>query len=79
VLAAVAVDPAPSAAPNAALDPRLETIRAAISSAPVTADELVRSTGVCAGEIAAALAELELLGAVVQHDGVYREVMHRGA
>jgi hypothetical protein len=29
---------------------------------------------VSAAEVAAALAELELLGAVVHHDGVYREV-----
>jgi predicted Rossmann fold nucleotide-binding protein DprA/Smf involved in DNA uptake len=35
----------------------------------------VQSTGVTAAEVAAALAELELLGIVVQQDGLYREVM----
>jgi DNA processing protein len=75
VLAAVGIEPRPSSAPGAALDPRLETIRAAVAGAPVTADELVRGTGVSAAEVAAALAELELRGAVVQSDGVYREVV----
>ena len=74
VLAVLGIDPAPPAAP-AALAPRLETIRAAVSSSPATADEVARGAGVSAAEVAAALAELELLGAVVQHDGVYREVV----
>ena len=74
VLAAVGVDPEPRGVPPA-LTARLEAIRAAVSNAPVTADEVVRGTGVSAAEAAAALAELELLGAVVQVDGVYREVM----
>ena len=36
------------------------------------ADELARATGLCAGELAAALTELELAGAVTQEEGVYR-------
>jgi len=39
---------------------------------PATADELVRTTGLLAGEVAAALAELELVGAAVEGDGIYR-------
>jgi DNA processing protein len=36
------------------------------------ADELVRSTGLSAGELAAALSELELAGAVLEEAGIYR-------
>jgi DNA processing protein len=39
---------------------------------PATADELVRKTGRAAAEIAQALVELELAGAVAAHSGVYR-------
>ena len=39
---------------------------------PASADELVRSTGLGAGEIARALVELEIEGRVAVHDGVYR-------
>jgi predicted Rossmann fold nucleotide-binding protein DprA/Smf involved in DNA uptake len=55
-----------------ALEPRLEAVRAAVADGPAAADELVRKTGLSAGDIAAALAELELVGAVVQADGLYR-------
>jgi DNA processing protein len=39
---------------------------------PASADELVRRTGLGADEIARALVELELVGAVAVHEGVYR-------
>jgi DNA processing protein len=39
---------------------------------PATADELVRRTGMSAAEVARALVELELTGAAVARDGVYR-------
>ena len=39
---------------------------------PASADELVRQTGLGAGEIARTLVELELEGRVAVHDGVYR-------
>jgi len=39
---------------------------------PATADELVRATGRSTGEIAAALAELELNGHAAEGDGIYR-------
>lgn len=39
---------------------------------PASADELARATGLPPGEVAAALAELELAGAAVEGDGIYR-------
>ena len=39
---------------------------------PATADELVRRTGMSAAGVARALVELELAGAAMAHDGVYR-------
>ncbi len=39
---------------------------------PATADELVRSTGLSAADVARALVELELAGAASAYDGVYR-------
>jgi len=74
VLRAVGVSPAP-ARDSERLDERLEQVRAAVADAPVAVDELVRRTGLDPGPVAAALAELELLGLVVQAEGLYREVM----
>jgi len=48
-----------------------------IADAQVSADQIARRTGLSAGAVAAALAELELAGVVVQSDGLYREVMRR--
>ena len=59
----------------AALDGRLAEIRAVVADAPADADEIVRRTGLDAAQVAAALAELELLGVVAQAEGRYREVM----
>jgi DNA processing protein len=73
VLAVLGVEPA--VAPQSRLEPRLDAIRAAIAESPVGTDELVRATGLPPGEVAAALTELELAGAVVHADGVYRVVM----
>jgi DNA processing protein len=39
---------------------------------PATVDELVRSSELSAGEVAAALAELELAGVAAEGDGLYR-------
>jgi DNA processing protein len=44
---------------------------------PASADELVRTTGLGAGEIARALVELELAGFVTVADGLYRSVPAR--
>jgi predicted Rossmann fold nucleotide-binding protein DprA/Smf involved in DNA uptake len=39
---------------------------------PSTADELTRAAGLTPGELAAALAELEIAGLVAEGDGIYR-------
>ena len=71
VLAAIGLD-APAVEPPA-LDARLAAVRAAVADAPAEADAIARRAGLSAGETAAALAELELLGLVVQAAGSYRE------
>jgi DNA processing protein len=43
---------------------------------PASVDELVRATGLQPGEVGAALAELELAGAAVEGDGIYRAAAH---
>lgn len=73
VLAVVGVEAAPPASP--ALDQRLETVRSAVADGSAGADEVVRKTGLSPGDVAAALTELELAGAVVHADGLYRVVM----
>ena len=71
VLRVLGVDPPPArAAP--ALGPRLELVRATVADAAATADEVAQATGQSARVVAAALAELELLGIVEEVDGVYR-------
>ncbi|HEV7640160.1 MAG TPA: DNA-processing protein DprA [Gaiellaceae bacterium] len=71
VLRVLGVDPAPAREPPA-LEPRLEVVRATVADAARTADEVAETTGQSARVIAAALAELELLGLVEGVDGVYR-------
>jgi DNA processing protein len=71
VLQALGVRPPPASAPPS-LEPRLDAIRAVVADSPTGADELVRRTGLDAARVAAALAELELLGIVEQADGLYR-------
>jgi DNA processing protein len=71
VLRVLGVDPPPAREPPA-LEPRLELVRATVADAARTADEVAETTGQSARVIAAALAELELLGVVEEVDGVYR-------
>ena len=71
VLRVLGVDP-PAAPEPPALDPRLERVRATVADAAATADEIAQATGQSARVIAAALAELELLGVVEEVDGIYR-------
>jgi DNA processing protein len=73
VLAVLGVDPAP--ATDALLDDRLAAVRAVVADAPAAADEVAQRTGLSPGAVAAALAELELLGVIGEADGLYREVM----
>ena len=47
-------------------------LRALADAGAATADELVRSTGMGPGEVAAALVELELAGCVSTDDGIHR-------
>ncbi len=78
VLDAIGIEepPEPAEAQAAhALEGHLGRVRAAVAAAPAAVDEIVRTTGLDAGAVAAALAELELLGLVTGGDGVYREVM----
>lgn len=71
VLEAIGVEP-PAARDPPALEPRLEPVRAAVADAATTANEIARQTGQSAGAVAAALAELELLGLIEEAEGVYR-------
>ena len=63
---ALAESPAPELGEEAA--GVLERVR----EAPVGADELARASGLPAGRVAVLLTELELAGAIVEEDGVYR-------
>jgi DNA processing protein len=45
-----------------------------LGDAAASADELARTTGLDAAELAVALSELELAGVAAQADGVYRAV-----
>ncbi len=71
VLEIYGIEPALAAA-AAALGPAAENILARLEEGALTADEVVRATGVEPGAGAAALVELELAGRVTLEDGVYR-------
>ncbi len=64
VFSSFGIEPAPRPGEDS---PLLELLLA-------SADELVRQTGLAAGEVARALVELELAGRVAVHEGVYRAV-----
>ena len=64
VLASFGIEPEPVQGESS---PLLELL-------PASADELVRKTGLGAGEVARALVELELAGLVATADGVYRSL-----
>lgn len=63
-------------APAERIDPELGASAAAVLArvreGAIGADELARATGLGAGELAAALTELELAGAVATEEGLYR-------
>jgi DNA processing protein len=73
VLRVLGVEPPPAQA-SIELEPRLELVRAIVADAATTADEVAQATGQSARVVAAALAELELLGAIEEVDGVYRSI-----
>ena len=52
--------------------PTASSVLARVREAAAGADELARATGLSAEELAIALTELELTGAVLEEGGVYR-------
>ena len=76
LLEAVGLEP-PSPAHAAPSDPTAAAVLGAIAAGAGTPDELVRITGLDAGELAAALAVLELAGAVSVDEGVVRSTIAR--
>jgi predicted Rossmann fold nucleotide-binding protein DprA/Smf involved in DNA uptake len=48
-----------------------------LADRPASIDELTRACGVCPGDIAAALIELELAGRIGEGEGVYRVMIAR--
>jgi DNA processing protein len=72
VLEALGVEPVEPVAPEVGEPAR--TLLAGLRDGALTADELVRASGVDAAQASAALLELELAGAVALEDGVYRAV-----
>lgn len=75
VLEVLGVSPPEPSANLTPVEPRVAAVHAAVIDAPASVDQLVRRTGLGAGHVAAVLAELELLGLVVQADGLYRGVV----
>jgi DNA processing protein len=75
VLAAVGLEPEVAEPPP--LADRLSRVRAVVEDAPCAPDEIARRAGLTAAEVAAALAELELLGLVNRADGLYRAATPR--
>jgi DNA processing protein len=64
VLEALGIEPPPRTAPS---HPLLELL-------PATADELVRTTGLSPGDVAAALTELEVAGLIAEGEGIFRGI-----
>jgi DNA processing protein len=69
---------APPAAPASSLGAEADSLLARLGERPWTADELGMSTGLGPAELAAALAQLELVGAAVECNGVYRAAVRSG-
>jgi DNA processing protein len=59
-------------APAASLGPVADALLSKLSEQALTADELLRASGLGSSEGAATLMELELAGRVTMEDGVYR-------
>jgi DNA processing protein len=72
VLEALGLEPRVSVALD--LGENATAVLAALDREPAAADELSHATGLDAGALATALAELELAGAVAEADGLYRGV-----
>jgi DNA processing protein len=74
VLECVGLEPPPPEAKALELGENAVRVLAALESEPAPPDRLGRLTGLDAAALASALAELELAGAAVEADGVYRGV-----
>ena len=72
VLDHLGIEPPTPAPPD--LSPVAAAVLSAVAEAPAGADVLGCTTGLDAAALAAALAELELAGAVAEADGIYRGV-----
>jgi DNA processing protein len=71
VLSALGIERAPSARAPVVTEPA-RRVAELLADGPRASDELVRASGLAAGEVAAALVELELAGVAAEADGVYR-------
>ena len=72
VLQSLGIDPAPAS--EIELGEDAAAVLAALAAESAAADQLGRLTGLDAAALASALTDLELAGAVVQADGLYRGV-----
>ena len=72
VLSALGLEPPASRRAAASVSPAAWAVLERLLDAPAALDELVRACGRAAGEVAAALVELELGGLALESDGVYR-------
>lgn len=71
VFEAMGIEPEPPG-PPASVSPEADAVWGVLQDGVLTLDEISRTTGVGAAEVAVALTELELAGLVVQADGRYR-------
>jgi DNA processing protein len=76
VLEALGLEPATAKA-SLSDDPVAVAVLDALAAGAATSDELARATGLAAGELAGALAVLELSGAVAVEEGVVRSTIAR--
>jgi DNA processing protein len=72
VIEALGIQPEPPETPPTSLPPEVKSVWSALRAGAMTLDEISRTTGVGAAEVAVALTELELAGLVAGADGVYR-------
>jgi DNA processing protein len=71
VFEAMGIEPEPPG-PPASVSPEADAVWGVLQDGALTLDEISRTTGVGAAEVAVALTELELAGLVAQADGRYR-------
>jgi DNA processing protein len=71
VFEAMGIEPQPPA-PPASISPEADAVWGVLQDGALTLDEISRTTGVGAAEVAVALTELELAGLAAQADGRYR-------